>query len=88
VNARVNKKPAGFHLLAIDRFMRSSHAVPVLAVLAAASIVALLLAESGMNFTWPDWEQARTLCLSSAWPADLWHPALSKIAAFRLLWLQ
>ena len=32
--------------------MRSSHAVPILALVAAASIVALLLTESGINGTW------------------------------------
>jgi hypothetical protein len=50
------KKPTGFHLLAIDRFMRSSRAVPILALVAAASIVALLLTESGINGTWPDFQ--------------------------------
>jgi hypothetical protein len=34
--------------------MRSSHAVPILALVAAASIVALLLIESGISTTWPD----------------------------------
>jgi hypothetical protein len=54
VNAHANKKPFGFHLLAIDRFMRSSHAVPILAIVAAASIVALLLSDGGTNITWSD----------------------------------
>ncbi len=56
MNAHANKKPFGFHLLAIDRFMRSSHAVPILALVAAASIAALLLTESGINGTWPDFQ--------------------------------
>jgi hypothetical protein len=34
--------------------MRSSHAVPTLAIVAAASIVALLLMESGLKSTWSD----------------------------------
>jgi hypothetical protein len=56
VNAHANKRPSGFHLLAIDRFVRSSHAVPILALVAAASIVALLLTESGINGTWADFQ--------------------------------
>jgi hypothetical protein len=56
VNAHTDKKPSGFHLLAIDRFMRSSHAVATLALVAATSIVALLLSESGTNSTWTDFQ--------------------------------
>ena len=56
MNASANKKPFGFHLLAIDRFMRSSHAVPIVALVAAASIVALLLTESGIDGTWHDFK--------------------------------
>jgi hypothetical protein len=51
VNPHTDQKPAGFYLLAIDRFMRSSHAVAIFALVAAASIVALLLTESGINGT-------------------------------------
>lgn len=40
--------------------MRSPHAVPILAVVASASIVALLLAESGINFTWPEFQHVIT----------------------------
>jgi hypothetical protein len=36
--------------------MRSSHAGSILALVAAASIVALLLTESGINGTWPDFQ--------------------------------
>jgi hypothetical protein len=53
---RNEKKPAGFHFLAFDRFMRSSHAVPILALVASTLIVALLLAESGTNGTWPNFQ--------------------------------
>lgn len=56
MNARVNKKPFGFNLLAIDRFMRSSHAVPILALVAATSIVVLLPKESGTNGTWSSFQ--------------------------------
>jgi hypothetical protein len=56
VNPHIEKKPPGFHLLAIDRLMRSSHAVPILAVVAAVSIVALLLTESGIKGTWHDFQ--------------------------------
>jgi hypothetical protein len=34
--------------------MRSSHAVPILSLVAAALIVALLVTESGIKYTWPD----------------------------------
>jgi hypothetical protein len=54
VSAHANKRPFGFHLLVIDRFMRSAHAVPVFALVAAASVVTLLLTESVINGTWPD----------------------------------
>jgi hypothetical protein len=56
VNPHTDKKPSGFHLLAIDRCMRSSHAVLILAFVAASSVVALLLAESGINWAWPDFQ--------------------------------
>jgi hypothetical protein len=36
--------------------MRSSHAVPILGLVAAASIVALLVIESGVDTTWPDFQ--------------------------------
>jgi H+/Cl- antiporter ClcA len=36
--------------------MRSAHAVPVFALVAAASVVALLLRESGINGTSPDFQ--------------------------------
>ena len=36
--------------------MRSSHAVSVLALVSAATVVALLLAESGINGTWSDFK--------------------------------
>jgi len=35
---------------------RSAHAVPVFALVAAASVVALLLTESGIRGTWPDFQ--------------------------------
>jgi len=37
--------------------MRSSHAVAILALVAGASIVALLLTESGINGTWPGFQR-------------------------------
>lgn len=57
MNPHTDQKPAGFYLLAIDRFMRLSHAVAILALVAAASIVALLITESGINGTWPDFQR-------------------------------
>lgn len=54
VNAHANKKPFGFHLLAIDRFMRSSRAVPILALVATTSLVALLPTESGISWSCPN----------------------------------
>jgi hypothetical protein len=57
VHPHSDKKPLGFHLLAIDRFMRSSHAVITLVLVAAASIVALLLSESGTSSTRPDFQR-------------------------------
>ena len=60
MNAHANKKPAGFYLLVLDRFMRSSRAVPIVAGIAAVSIVALLLAESGIDGTWADFQHVVT----------------------------
>jgi len=40
--------------------MRSLHAVPILALFAAVLVVALLLAESGINGTWPDFKHLVT----------------------------
>jgi hypothetical protein len=54
MSGRTNKRLSGFQLLAIDRFMRSPPAVPMLALLAATLVVALLFSESGLNGTWHD----------------------------------
>jgi hypothetical protein len=85
VNLPNDKRPSGFHLLAIDRFMRSSHAVPILALIAAASIIALLLTESGINGTWADFQHvvltrwrffalfAVTFTVGGWWTARTWR---------------